>query len=1263
VGVAADRLTAWVAPRAGLQLAAGELRRHLEARLPAVMIPASFVLSAALPRLPQGKLDRAALPAPDPAVDPEDAAAAPRTPAEEVIAALWGELLGRSGAVGIHEDFFAAGGHSLLAARLLARLRTAFGVDLPLRALFAAPTVAGLAAAISAAREDTAAAGSPPAVPAVTPAEAEERRLLSFAQERLWFLAQWLPDSPAYNLPAAVRLRGGLDTAALAAALGEIARRHQVLRTTFSSVAGFPVQTVAAWTPLPLPVVDLAALPAPRQETAAAALAAAAARRPFDLLRGPLLRATLLRQGGDDHTLLLNLHHIAADGWSTGVLTAELRELYAAAGARRPSPLPEPALQYADYAAWQRRLAAAGAFARDLAWWRDHLAGAPAGLDLPADRPRPPWSIHRGATRPFRVPPPLAGALVDLARRAGATLFMTLLAAFEALLGRVSGAADLVVGTTVSQRPPEVEGLIGLFVNLLALRGDLAGDPPFSELLARTRGAVLTAHEHAGLPFEQLVAELDPVRHPGRNPLFQVAFTLQSGPPPELPGLSLALTELDTGTARFDLTLVLRETAGGLAGGLEHSAELFDAATAGRLLAWLETLLAGIAEDAAQPLSRLPLLARAERRQILEGWSRGLGGGAGEGGLTVPELFARQAERTPEAVALLEVIDGAGGTRALTYRELACRAGRLAGRLRAAGVGPDVPVALCVERSADLVVGLLGVLLAGGAYVPLDLGYPFERLAWMLADSGARIVLTRGDGLAAAIAADLRGPDALLVRLDEPVAPEPALPPALPLIPPDALRPEHLAYVVYTSGSTGRPKGVAATHAGVVRLVHGVDYVRLGPDETLLQLAPVPFDASTFEIWGALANGGRLVVPPPGPLALREVGEAVRRHGVTTLFLTTGLFHQMIDEEPAGLAGLSQLLTGGDVISVARVRRALSALPGCRLIHAYGPTEATTFALCHTVTPADATHPTLTLGRPVPRTTAYLLDAGLLPVPPGVPGELYLGGEGLARAYWRQSDRTAERFVPHPFAESPGERLYRTGDLARWLPDGTIDFLGRIDRQVKIRGFRVEPAEVEAALERHPGVAAAVVQPRGEGAEGKRLIAWVVPTAPVLAPLTGSELLAWCRERLPAFLVPAAVVLLAALPLDPNGKLDRAALPDPERARVAAGTAPRSPVEERVAAVWAEVLDVERVGIEDDFFALGGHSLLATQIVSRLSRDFGVELGLRDFFAQPTVAGVAVAVTREQLRQGDPQQMARLLARVQGLSPEELADLLQEEGA
>ena len=1248
------RLVAWVVPRSPGRRTdpagwTGALRRHLEVRLPAAMVPAAFILLDALPRTPTGKVDRAVLASGTAggaleAVSPAAAASAGflQTPAEEVLAGLWAEVLGVA-AVAACDDFFALGGDSLLAARLLSWVRNAFGVDLPLSTLFATPTVAGLAAAVAEARRQGVLdpeQGVPP-VSRIVPMDRDARLFLSFAQERLWFLAQWMPDSPAYNIPVAVDLDGPLDVPALAAALGEIVRRHEILRTTYSAIAGLPLQLVRPAAGAPVPLVDLAALGAAARDEAVAALCREEARRPFDLAHGPVLRACLLRLATAHHLLLVSLHHIASDGWSMGVLLGELAVLYKSFREGWPSPLPPLAVQYADFAAWQRRRVDEGD-ASDIAWWRAFLAGAPAGIDLPADRPRPAWSIHRGALAPFRLDPVQTGRLRAVARHGGATLFMILLAAFQALLARLSGTTDLVVGAAVDQRTPEVEGLIGLFVNLLAFRGDLSGDPAFAELLARTRRTTLDAHDHRDLPFERLVAALDPVRHPGRNPLFQVAFSLQSAPLPEvlLPGLTLAPNELDTGTARFDLTLFLRQVAGGVAGNLEHSTDLFDAATIVRLGEGFGRMLEAWIDDPARRLTELPLLSAPERHQLLVEWNAGIQGEHGR--RCLHRLFEEQADRAPDAPAV------SMGSERLTYRELDERANRLAHHLLARGVRPGDRIALRLERSAGLVVAVLAVLKTGAAYVPLDPAYPTERLAFALEDSGATLEITAAD-VEDASNAD-RSPER-------------------PAVPAD---PSFPAYVIYTSGSTGRPKGVVVTHANVDRLFTATaPWFGFGVDDVWTLLHSYAFDFSVWELWGPLLHGGRLAVVPFWESRSPEgFYRLLCAEKVTVLNQTPSAFRQLLwAEEAAPSAGelsLRWVIFGGEALEPASLAPwfARHGDERPRLINMYGITETTvhvTFRPVRADDLDDLGRGSL-IGRPIPDLSLHVLDAHLQPRPFLATGEIHVGGAGLAQGYLGRPDLTAERFVPDPFTREPGARLYRSGDLARRLPDGDLEYLGRIDRQVKIRGFRVEPAEVEAALERHPGVAGCVVQPRGE-AEDRRLVAWIVAADPTSNPLgTDAELLAWCRERLPPFLLPATFVRVASLPLDLNGKVDRRALPEPERSRRAEDfVAARTPVEARVAAVWAEVLGIDRVGAEDDFFTLGGHSLLATQIVSRLARDFGVEISLRAFFAEPTVAGLAAAVTREQIRQGDPERMARLLARVRDLSPDELAALLREE--
>src|SRR4051812_2822989 len=1016
------------------------------------------------------------------------------------------------------------------------------------------------------------------------------------------------PGSSAYHLAGRARLSGALDAGVLAAFLAEIARRHESLRTVFRHRRGEPAQVVLPAVPA-LARIDLSALPAASAAAEAARLAGAAAVAPFDLARGPLWRALALRLAPDAHELVLVLHHIVADGWSLGIFLAELAALYEALAAGRPSPLAEPPVQYADWAVWQRERLAGGLLETQVAWWRERLAGV-ADLELPVDRQRPVARSGRGGTRAALLPAALTLELEGVARRAGVTPFMLLLAAFQAQLARYTGAPSVPVGSPVANRGrAEVEGVIGLFVNMLALRTPVDGDPRLPELLARVREVCLGAYAHQDVPFERLVEELRPERRLGGHPFFQTVFQLEEPlAVRRLGAVDVALEPLATGTAKFDLMLSVVRTPEGLAATLEYDADLFDPATADRLLGHWRTLVAGIAADPELRLSGLPLLAPAEAAQI-RAWS----------GVTAPYprqatihgLFSEVARQRPEAVALTTP-EGA-----VSYAELDARSDRLAAHLRRLGVGPETPVGLCARRSPALVAGMLAILKAGGAYVPLEPAYPAERLAWMAAD-----------------------PRLSLLVVEEGLADLPALPRDVPWVivsadgvpaggfadgplPAAAGDGDSLAYVMYTSGSTGRPKGIEVTHRGVVRLVRGTDYARLGPDEVFLQLAPAAFDASTFEIWGALLNGGRLGLPPgrrapsPGELAAAIAGE-----GVTTLWLTAGLFHFVVASRPEALRGVSQLLAGGDVLSAGHVRRALGALPGVTLINGYGPTESTTFTTCHAMTGPHAVGETVSIGRPIANTTVHLLDEGLRPVAVGVPGELYAGGDGLARGYRGRPDLTAERFLPDPFAAVPGARLYRTGDLARWRPDGALDFLGRGDQQVKIRGHRVEPGEVEAALRGHPGVAEAAVVAR-ETADGKALIAYGVPRE-------GADLPADLREHLRAVLpepmLPARLIPLPALPLTANGKLDRRALarePLPEEAAGEDFTPPRTPLEERLAAIWREVLGVERVGVHDDFLALGGHSLLAVRVLSRVQEALGVAVPMQAFFAAPTVAGLA----------------------------------------
>jgi len=1225
-GAGEPSLLACVVPAAadaGVATAA-ELRAALAARLPPYMVPA-FAFGRALDLLPSGKLDRRSLARWSPVALPGRAIEGPRTPLEELLAGLFAEVLGVD-RLGVEESFFEHGGHSLAAMRLTARIREALGTELPLRRVFETPTVAALARAIAG---EEARSAAPPLVPVPHAAPLP----LSFAQQRLWFLHQLEPASPVYNMPAALYLSGRLDRATLAAALGEVARRHESLRTRCIGVdvdgeLGEPVQVVDPPAPVPVPEIDLAGLPAARRLEEARRLARAEALHPFDLARGPLLRVALVRLDEAEQLLLLTMHHVISDGWSLRVLARELSALYDAGLERRPSPLPELEIQYGDYAVWQRGWLRGEVLEAELAHWRARLAGAPPVLDLPLDRPRPAVMSSRGASRALALSPALLQSLQALARRQGVTLFMAVLAGFQALLARISNTEDVSVGSPVAGRGQlRTEGLIGFFVNTLVLRTDLSGAPSFAELLARVRETSLAAYAHQDLPFEKLVEELHPQRDLSYAPLVQVSFVLDSDPPPalRLGDVEASLWPLETEIEKFDLSLTLGVGAEGLSGAIGFRSDLFDGATIERLAGHFGRLLAGAVAVPRQRLPELPLLSEEERQHLLR-----IGEGEGESyprEATLYDLFAEQAALSPEAVAL------AGDGIVLTYGELALQATRWAHRLRALGVGPEVRVALCLDRSPAQVVATLAVVAAGGAYVPMDPSYPRERLAFLLRSSAAPVLVTEERWLP--MLSELPDMKVAVLCLDgQAVGEEEGGEAPLP-----AVAATNLAYVMYTSGSTGEPKGVAVTHRGVVRLVRGTGYARFGPGETFLLYAPYSFDPSTLELWGALLHGSRLVIPPPGVLTAAELGEVVKREGVTTLWLTTGLFRQMVEENLGALSGVRQLLTGGDVLPVAHARRVLAELPGTRLINGYGPTENTCFTACYTVRAAEL-DPSVPVGRPIAHTWVEVLDRYQRPVPPGVAGELCTGGDGLARGYLDQPDRTAERFLPDPEGREAGGRLYRTGDLVRWRRSGDLEFLGRIDTQVKVRGFRVEPGEIETALTAHPRLSGAVVLARREEAGGHRLVAYVVAAADAMAA-TGapepSELRDFLRQRLPEFMVPSAWVYLPALPLTANGKVDRQALAllRPDRPRSTGGV-PRTPAEQRIAGIFSELMGAGPVGLEADFFDLGGHSLLATRLVSRVRAAFGVELPLQAVFETPTVEGLAARIARIGHSQGAP---------------------------
>jgi amino acid adenylation domain-containing protein len=1274
--VAGDkRLVAYVV--AAQAITANDLRGYLREHVPEYMVPSAFVLLEKLPLTPNGKLDRRSLPAPE--LDRGDGReyVAPRGPVEEALVGIWASVLGVE-RVGVHDNFFELGGHSLLATQALSRVRDVLHVEMPLRRIFETPTVARLGESVEAALKGGSAAPAPP----VQRVQRAGDLPLSFAQQRLWFLDQWMPASAAYNIPVVMRLDGSLHEDALKASINAIVGRHEALRTTFEVTGDRPAQVIAPALDVPLPLVDLSGLPCEARQTEAQRWIKEEAQRPFDLARGPLLRANLLRMAEREHLLVLVMHHIVSDGWSMGVLTQELAELYRAFAAGEEPSLPELPVQYADYALWQREWLQGDALQAQLDYWKGQLAGAPSITELPTDRPRSPMLSYRGAREVQLLPDGLASDLKAFSQREGVTFYMTLLAAFGALLHRYTGQTDIVVGSPIANRTrPEIEGLIGFFVNTLVLRADLSGDPSFRELLHRVREVALGAYAHQDLPFDRLVEELHPERNQGIHPVFQVAFVLQNAPivPLQLRDMSLTSIEIDKvdmGASRFDLLFIVEETQEGLSVEVEYNTDLFDATTISRMLGHYRTMLEGALDGSEQRVSKLPLLAEVERRQLLAEWNDTRTDYPRDE--CIHRLFEQQARQTPNAIALVFRKES------LTYRELNERANQLAHYLREMGVGPETMVGVCMDRSIEMVVALLGVLKAGGAYVPLDPSYPQERLRFMLHDTQILLLLTQSS-----LAEKLSAYGVRAVCLDTDWG-DIARQSAEDL--PGDMAAENLAYVMYTSGSTGQPKGIGVPHRAVIRLVKNTNFADLSSDQVILQFAPISFDASTLETWGSLLNGGRLAIYPSADVPLlEELSSAIREYGVTTLWLTAGLFHQMVESgHLRGLTRLRQLLAGGDVLSAPHVRRAIQQIRessdgeggGCVLINGYGPTENTTFTCCHPMTHPSQVGDSVSIGRPIANTQVYLLDRDMQPVPVGVAGELYIGGDGLARGYLNRPELTAERFVPNPFVSaeyrvlsaessphsafpiphSEGERLYRTGDLARYLPDGRIEFLGRIDHQVKVRGFRIELGEIEAVLAQHPSVQDVVVTARErEDVPGdKHLVAYIVGEAGQGQPPTSGELRQYLREKLPDYMVPSAFVPMEKLPLTPNGKVDRRVLPAPELGRSEGEegyVAPRGPVEEAVAAIWVSVLGVERVGVHDSFFEVGGHSLAATQVVSRVREALRVELPLRRLFETPTIEGLATAVA--EMQSGAQKGMSAISRVSIGVEDELQADLEQ----
>ncbi len=1140
---------------------------------------------------------------------------APRSDLETTLAALWAEALGLD-RVGVDDDFFGLGGSSLQATMLVNTMQDALKRSFESIVVFDAPTVAATARLLGEDR-GTVVSRIRPAGEATAGVRTGP---LSFAQQRLWFLEQFNPGSCVYNERRAIRLRGDLDVRALQGALEALVARHESLRTSFPAVAGRALQRVVPPGPIALSVVDLGPGPEESLLEDATRRVGQELSRPFDLAAGPLVRTGLLRLGPRDHVFWLVFHHIVADGSSVGILLRELASFYTARVGGPAPDLPGLSVQYLDFASWQREAQGGDTIEADRAYWRTQLSGSLPVLELPADHPRPAVLNYRGSRIPWMVPAELVEGLRSIGRREQATLFMTVMAAFQVLLYRHSGQDDVIVGFPIANRSRrELEDVIGFFVNTLPLRTDLSGNPPFAEVVRRVRRGALEAYAHQDIPFEKLVEELVPHRDLARTPIFQVMLALLDDPAGgfELPGLKRDSLEIPVTTTRFDLLLNLEESPAGLVGGLEYSTELFELGTVERMASHLEVLLRAVVSDPERPIHDLPILTGEERRQLLAESS----GEAGHfpGATCLHRGFEDRVSRTPEAVAL--VFEGSN----VTYDDLNRRANRLAHHLRFLGVGPDVVVGLCVDRSIDMVVGILGILKAGGAYLPLDPTYPSDRLAFLLEDSAVPVLVTEERHLG-----DLKAPGAKIVALDRD---RDALARCGDGNPKTDVGPEHLAYVIYTSGSTGKPKGALVTHNNVARLFEATQaWYGFGADDVWTLFHSFAFDFSVWELWGALLYGGRLVVVPywvsRQPEAFHEL---LRRERVTVLNQTPSAFRQLIQADlasgaPTAELALRTVIFGGEALELQSLRpwfrRYGDARP--RLINMYGITETTVHVTYRPVTLADLDGGAgSVIGVAIPDLQVYVLDPGREPTPIGVAGEMYVGGAGLARGYLNRPELTAERFVRDPFDADPNARLYRTGDLARRLAGGDLEYLGRIDLQVKIRGFRIELGEIESVLCQHPAVRETTVIAREDDPGDKRLVAYVVADGG--SPETLEELRTLVRAKLPDYMLPAHFVSLAALPLTPHGKVDRKALPLPDPGRRATSrpyAPPRTPAEETMAGIWATVLRIERVGIDDNFFELGGDSILSIQVVARCRANCLV-VSPRDLFRTPTIAALA----------------------------------------
>jgi amino acid adenylation domain-containing protein len=1194
-----------------------ELRRVLRDQLPEHMVPALFIKLEAFPLTPNGKVDRRSLPAlisfqPQSETILEDT----RTPIEDLLANIWSNVLGIE-SVSIHDNFFAMGGHSLKAMQVMARIRDSFSIDLPLQTLFREPTIAGLSREIESTYQNQQGYQISP----IIPTERSTYELVSFAQQRMWFLQQFDPDSATYNIPIVHHVSGLLDILILEESLITLVKRHESLRTRFMLVNEQVVCAIAETISLSFTVVKLEPETTPESLQQ---LIDAEIRQPFNLSTLPLFRVKILELTNLDRVLIINFHHIIADGWSINIFMQELAELYQSHLHNKPISLKDLPIRYVDFAIWQRQWLQSEMLRSLTNYWQQQLAEPLPILSLPTDRPRPLVQTFRGATQALSLSSALTSQIKNLAQKTETTIFMILLAAFQILLARYSGQTDIIVGTPISGRHQvATEGLIGLLLNSLAIRIDLSGNPTVEELLGKVRAVTLAAYTHQDLPLEQLIEALQIKRELSYAPLFQAMFSLLNTPSQTAQfseDLELTPVWSHTDTTKVDLTLGLQEIGSEILGVFEYNSDLFDAETVQRLIGHFQTLLEAIVSNPQQRISALPILTEAERQKILIEWQQTQTEYPRD--KTIAQLFEAQAEKNPDAIAAIYE------DQQISYRELNQKANQLAHYLHELGVGDDQPIGICVERSIDMLIGLVGILKVGGVYLPIDSNYPSDRTDYMLTDAQVQILVTQES-----LRSKFQNSQLLVVEIDR----------GWDLIAKESKEnlssnttAENLAYIIYTSGSTGEPKGVVVSHRAVSRLVINTDYIQLSSSDCIGQASNVAFDAATFEIWGALLNGAKLIgINKEVMLSPQKLANQIRQQQITTLFLTTALFNQVSKQIPDAFSPLKNLLFGGEASDPKAVKEVLAQSCPARLLHVYGPTENTTFSTWYLVESVDEGTTTIPIGKAIANSQTYILDHALNHVPIGVIGEIYVSGDGLAKGYLNRPELTAEKFINHSFSESESIKLYKTGDLGKYLRDGNIEILGRSDFQVKIRGFRIELGEIETALRRKEQVRETIVIACDDQRGSKQLVAYV---APQLESLTSKELRSFLKEQLPDYMIPAFFVFLDELPLTSNGKVDRRALPAPDLFSLSLESsfvAPSTATEQAIAEVWQEILKIEKIGIHDNFFELGGHSLIATQVMSRLPPMFSLDLPLSLLFELPTIAELAERIDTILWASGD----------------------------